>query len=139
MGRLSSAKIFYGLDFDENNDANIILSNDPEEKYTIACGFPKPTIPYDAFDNHAVYCVFWKKKRELIDISGCEVDLHGYEDEPRYFIAIKSSITTVYQGDVKTVVLAEVQSDWDLKIKDFCDKIGVQYSQPSWKLVSYYG
>ncbi len=139
MGRSATAYIFYGIDFDESSDDHITLSSEPEEQYAVNCGFPKPSVPYDSFANQEIHRAFWTKKQELMEASDCTIETYGYGDEPYYFIAIKSSVITAWQGDSIPVNLPEIPSDWNQKLKDFCDKLGVQYSPPSWKLVSYYG
>lgn len=135
MGQSTNAILFYGIAGEE-------------EGYPWNWGKEYDESDYESDEESKVaahfnidpknYTEVWAKQREL----SCELDTHCSGDYPMYFVCVKESKEVAYRGDV---VRVELQTDpiilqrWDAEIKEYCDLMGIEYTQPDWFMVSYWG
>jgi hypothetical protein len=71
----------------------------------------------------------------------CTIDIHGYGNEPEYYVALKSSILTAHRGYPEEVKsnLWEPSPEAKEKLKKFCEEMKIPWQDPKWYLASYWG
>lgn len=58
---------------------------------------------------------------------------------PMYFIAVSGTKQTTRRGDVDEVEFTSVSADEIQALREFCDKTGIEWQEPRWRLMSYWG
>ncbi len=134
MGNSATAKMFWGFPIDSDSEDKERV-RDWEEKYTAAKGCPAPAGEF----NRDTYRAWLDKKQPLMKAAGCDVGSHGYEYEDDY-VCIAASEVSVEWGEARRLdSLYVVQPEWEAKLKDFCEALGLTYQEPGWYLVVHYG
>jgi hypothetical protein len=157
MGVSTDAYLFWGFSGDDYTCwANIGLSyDDPayapegdeadalddwEEIYAERKGVLLPTMPFSKEPEvEKVYHAFWDAKHRLIKECGCKIDYHCHSNYGIPFVAISDSITCACRGEPKEIILLEIKPEWEMKLREFCDVMGIQWQEPKWWLASYWG
>lgn len=68
-----------------------------------------------------------------------EIGWHCSGDYPMHYLSPKDAGKSASRGYPEVVDSLEVKPEWDGQIKEFCEVMGIRYSQPKWYLVSYWG
>lgn len=124
--------------------------DDPEERYAVACGVPRPTVefPENEHDNsakakaaRAEYLEFWDKRDNVYKRAGCKLVYHCSDECTMHGVAITASVLEASRGNPEQVKSLETYPEWEQKLAAFCDKMGinVKKQKPKWWLVSYWG
>lgn len=141
MSTSTDAILFYGIDLGEDLDIDEIARN---------CGFDPDDEDYefDTLDNFylkkiGIYrgedenYVEWGKRKELA-LNGVGDGRHCSGYYPMHYISIGTHYEA-YRGHPTEVTNLGINSDWDDKIKKYCETIGIPFSKPKWILASYWG
>jgi hypothetical protein len=145
MGTSTNAYLFFGIDhvYDDDGDNPIPwkVENDEEASDFIAqkYGLNSPTCEYNG--NEKLYSDYWNKKSDLMESIPCEIDCHCSDGYPIYFIALKDKYKIALRGYGTTIEpnFLDVTDKQKQQLKEFGEKIGVDCSNPKWRLVSYWG
>lgn len=138
MGVSTDGMLYYGFTLDE--DEEWFEDDEDLDWEDIACerlGGPNPPdVPYEG--NEKVHSQFWNKKHAFIESLAVRMGYHCSCEYSMYFVYINTSYTRAARGypeDLgKTLPVAE--DTWDAAIKDFCEKMGIEYKEPHWELAS---
>jgi hypothetical protein len=125
-------------DDDDSDDDSDDDEFDWEEVYAEAMGVPCPDAEYGD-DTKPIYQAYWKRKREIIEASGCTFGSHCSGDCPMDYVAVVESETTARRGYPEEITSLEVKPDWEPKLREFCEKLNIPWGEPKWWLVSYWG
>lgn len=156
MGVSTNGILFYGIDLGEDFEYDREALPFTDEQYGVweedgkewedlwaaLHGVFGPSVEYGE-ENKEVFHAYWDKKGELEKTSPCEVDLHCSYEYPIYYVALRGANFTAYRGSPEEVSLdfpdGMTKEEADAKIKEFCEKMGLPYSQPKWYLASLWG
>jgi len=74
-----------------------------------------------------------------IDSDG-PVDLLSWQasEGAEYAFALITAKHETDWDDILTIPYLHIESDWVWKLKEFCEKADIKYTQPSWHLAAYY-
>lgn len=144
MGISCDAILFFGFPFGEEDDP--ILGGDEdgeswESKLYALSGVKMPEESYDEKDAKLKerYHAAWDAQRAVLKKEVCEIDTHATGDYPMPFVCIKATKTTAYLGDPKKIETPKTDpKEWIEALRTFCDKLGIEWQEPAWYLVSYY-
>lgn len=145
MGVSTDGILFYGICIDpeevevpwhsEEDDGD-----GPEIHYAAKMGVKEPEDEYS--DKPGVkekYSKYWDEKQRINKESGCKVVWHCSWECPMFGLAISASTRTASRGYPTEIKAVEVDENWDVCLKDYCEKMDVEYEQPKWWLVSMWG
>lgn len=141
MSVSTNAILFYGIDLGEDLDIDEIARNcglDPDDEdyeFNTLDDFYLKKIGIERGEDEDY--VEWKKRKELALNGVCD-GRHCSGDYPMYYVSIGSHYEA-YRGHPTEVTNLEINSDWDDKIKTYCETIGIPFSKPKWLLASYWG
>lgn len=110
-----------------------------EDLYAARMGFPRPNVEYTT-ESKPLFNEYWDQRRELVKACTCEVEMYCSLEYTMWFACIKTSKYHVYRGYETEIPngLAS-QPEWMQELKDFCELMGLEYRDPKWLLVSYWG
>lgn len=125
MGVSTDAVLFYGFGLedeygDEVGDIDWFFSDDSD-----ACVY----IDEEVLVRTGKSCKEW-------DV---EFGFHCHIDAPIWYICVAGVTSNRGFATEITAATLKVGEDWDSRLKDFCDAMGIKYKQPAWWLVSYWG
>jgi hypothetical protein len=143
MGVTTDAILFFGIDLgeDEGEFAWLDSEKDLDASDYIAekMGVPRPDCEYSG--NEQLYSAYWKKKREIMEQLGCDIDYHCTSELPLYYVYLTDFIITANRGYPEKVsqVTVRYPSEENIeKLKRFCELCDIDWEQPSWHLASYW-
>lgn len=98
-------------------------------KCGISCGEEGPT---DAD--------YMSRRDEAVAASGCCIGEHGYLSSESLFYAAISASMKKHSGPwgFRQFEPVFVQPDWNTRIKQFCEVMGISWSEPRWRLTACY-
>lgn len=131
--------LFYGflLENDPEEWEAPFNTDDWEEVYCAKKGLPAPADPYEG--RESLFKEYWTAKRDLLKEANAKLSAHCSGDYPMWYVCVNASETTANRGYPQQIDNLNVGPDWHAKLKDFCDTLGIEYQQPRWWLVSYWG
>lgn len=148
MGMTSAGILFYGITFTEEEEEKLVFPWDkdgeelePEEWFAKKLGIIEPEEEYEYSSlTHEEYSKYWAEVRKVGETMKCELVHFGELDsETSFAIGVKKSVLVADGWDTKEVTTLEIKNEWKYQLKEFCEKAGIEYKDPKWWLVSYYG
>ena len=145
MGVSTDGILFYGICLEEEAEipwegADEGDVDDVESYYASKAGVKPPEEEYsDDPKVKELYHEYWEAKNKAHEASKCDVVHHCSYDYPMFGLAVKESVESANRGYPQEVKSIAVQEDWDSLLKDYCEKMDVEYVQPKWWLVSMWG
>ena len=149
MGRYVNGSLFYGISFEEpdEEDGYHLPWMNKESDYDFEEWFIEnhtnlkdPSEWEDRGKHEDEWDAYYQERHRLLGTVPVEIGFCRFDEEYLGYIAVKGVNFSYDEG--LTQILPEqlaVQPDWDRKIKDFCEKYGIPYMQPTWNLVLLYG
>lgn len=134
MGQSTDAILWYGFEYGEMppwGDA------DDEEWMASALGEEPPTTEYNEYTCEE-YRAYWTRKRAVIKTAGVEIVTHCSGDYPMHGLGVL--VITSYRGDPHDVTnhIAQDTAEAAARLKDFCKKAGLEWTEPRWHLASHW-
>ena len=68
-----------------------------------------------------------------------EIVLHCHDSVPMYLLAVRGTVKTAYRGVVEKVENFDVDPAKIEAARAWCSARGIEWKDPSWLLVSYWG
>lgn len=138
MSVSTNAILFYGFMLgDEDGWDGPFDPEEWEEVYCIKNGLTEPDEEYE--DHETEFQEFWRKVSKLRERAGCEIDSHCSNDFPQYYVCVTKSRTTANRGYPAEIKSLDVDPNWKIVLKEFCTVMDIEYQEPRWWLVSYWG
>lgn len=83
----------------------------------------------------------YEARKKAAAEAAVEVGSHCYIDASMLYVALQGTVQMAWRGSVVNadVTLSCSKEEADEKIKNFCEKMGLEYTEPAWRLVSYWG
>lgn len=81
---------------------------------------------------------YFQEKNALIAALPCEVVIVGHHNDPYYALTIRGVGFAKFSYDDTAIVLPPLNPQWDVWLKQWCDKYEFTYRDPSWHLAPYY-
>lgn len=128
MGKAPRADIIYGFSsISQGSVEDGFLPYDPDTYATLY-------EPYDFGEDG--WPAEYKRRTDGKDVeeSGCIIGIHGYSDDPGYYVGIKASHISG-DWDSETTLNPEhfaTMHSWDAKLAEFCKVMDIPYQQPKW-------
>lgn len=77
-------------------------------------------------------------------VDGCQLVTHQSDEFPMHVLAFEGSAIEASRGNPQKIAPPELislaeRSVANKKLREFCDKHGVPWSEPAWLLFSYWG
>jgi hypothetical protein len=77
-------------------------------------------------------------RRALLEAGGVDVEMAGYEDNLISLIVIRESYIRAEWSEIKPLKSLEAKPEWDQKLHDWCELMGVEWREPGWYVASLY-
>ena len=140
MGADASAAIIYGFPFEGENFEfdDESYREDPEVWLAQFQGLPEPDGDCDT--NEDAWRKYWDARSNLPITFECEGDMmSGYTNT---YLCIRASRLDGSWDEGTEIPVDHVKpppSEWNVLLKAFCEKAGVEFKQPRWYLIASYG
>lgn len=85
------------------------------------------------------YEKYWKEDQTFHKALPIEINTSSTYEYPILFISIKGAIFSADWGDFTEITTLNIAPEWDNILKEYCDKLGINYEQPRWYLTAFYG
>jgi len=85
---------------------------------------------------------YYERRKKVQDQILCDIGFHCSDSYSMPYIYYKGAGAYASRGytvDISGMILTMPNPEWDIEIKSFCEKIKVNYTQPKWYLVSWWG
>ena len=137
MGSDATAILFYGICLDECLELPWETDDDTDDSayYASKMGINEPGVEYSE-ETKGEFVKYWEKREEVNKKSKCEVILHCSGDEAMYVMALSDSTQKADWGEPLELQKLESQPEWDGLLKDYCEKMDIEYIDPKWFLVA---
>lgn len=141
MGVSTDGIIAFGFQVGDEDETPAFLENvedhDFEEVQARDLGLEKPTTTnYD----DPVWSAYWKAKRERIPAEHPADLVHHCSGEyPMYFLAVPGTEVKANRGYPKAFSLPVITDEQINALRLWCEKHGVEWQEPKWHLMSYWG
>jgi len=140
MTTSTNALLYYGFTFlDEDEDEppwNIEGDDiDSDEWLCNKLGGPKEPDVTFCHDTKPQYSEYWAAKKKFIDELPIIIDAHCYIDSPMWFICFRRSHHSASRGyptQLGDSIIAF--ADWAKTLKEYCEKLGIEWQKPQWEL-----
>jgi hypothetical protein len=138
MGVSTDAILFWGITFEEGADYLDDIDDRAEEaeEEDEAREVPRPEdrgdIRSPEWEEWRGRFWAWKKEQPT-------VGRHCSGDYPMYYVTVGGSERRASRGSAVEVTSLEVEPGWGPKLKAYCERLGLPWSEPKWWLVSYWG
>lgn len=139
MSQSHDSRLFYGICIGED-----LGELDPFSTNDDWIEFKGPKKPLDTHGERYDSAEWdsWRTQKYLFKQSDkfVEIEIYGYIDEPKYRVTGKE--INVYGSrpyEINVEILQMNMESYDQSIKEFCEKYGIEYQQPKWYLVNYWG
>lgn len=76
---------------------------------------------------------YWEKSTELAIKGVTGIGWGCAEGCEKYYVRISDAGVSSYWGDIEEIDFI-VKPEWNEQLKDFCEKVGLEYKQPKWYL-----
>lgn len=123
-----------GYDVDEDSDGFLAYA---------LCGIEKPKEEWVDGGENQNYRDYWDAKREALKNYGVEVVTHCSYDYPMYLLAISPSKVRANRGYPQTILRSDMDrpeaDNWQEKLRDACEKLGIEPAAGEWILCSLWG
>jgi len=146
MGVSTDAILCWGIDLGEETPwadkaEELGFDTDDLEDFFafVFCGVEKPKEAWVADGENESYSAYWKAKREALKAYGVELVTHCSYDYPMHILAISASETRANRGDPQTITSLDVNPEWSPKLKEACEKLGIDPEDGQWVLCSLWG
>ena len=150
MGVSTNAIVYYGIEFGDEfpiseetfEEYEHVDASDWEELLAVKQGVEHPGEWKDDEETKKKFNDFWEKQRNIVKKFGVTIGTHCSDEYPMYYIAVEESHIIANRGFPKELDVYKfsiLTSMWDIKIREFCELMGIEYSQPKWMLCSYWG
>lgn len=96
-------------------------------------GIPEPEgEDYDALE----WPEYWAKQRAFVAAFPLDMQTHCSGECPMYFLCVSGTKVMAYRGDAVSVSTPEVAPERIAAMREFCDKYGIEWQEPSWQIFS---
>lgn len=144
MGISTNAVLFFGFTFAEGDDCLGNFLGDWEMEYAGKKGLAAPDFDFpedgdpDRDAKKKLWREYWDAVNELIGASGCKMDAHCSSEYPMWYVCVGISEKTASRGNPLELALEDlvVGDDWVIMLRDFCDKVGIEWEEPKWWMAS---
>jgi hypothetical protein len=137
MGVDADAILFWGILIDPDETDGEALSDraDDIEKEDRNRELPQPE---DRSDIRSPEWEAWRTKfwqwRERQGHFGTYCDY----DDPKHYVSLREAEREVALGEAKEIRDLAVDPTWEPRLRDYCRRLGVDWTEPKWWLVSRY-
>jgi hypothetical protein len=155
MSRRAYGILFYGIPY-ESGEWKISEKDSEEDlgpcdivwRYLKQKGeneCPAPGFFYrsDLAEQDPAYKQEWEdyfKRKKVWDAKQCNVNKAGFSDGDTYYLYIEASYRKSMWGEMVTIEnLLARDLEWDLKLRECVEALGLPWKEPGWYLTSYYG
>jgi len=139
MSISSDAILFFGIIPDADMlPADVDLFKLADD-FTVLCSPPKPT---SEDLNDAAWAAWRKKNAEFKRLGvGVTCGIFCSSSDPITYIALEALCYVAFRGSVVTINPAKMEptAKQIASLREFCDEAGVQWTEPGWHMVSYFG
>jgi hypothetical protein len=139
MSTSTDAILFYGIQYEDGTEFTWYEQYDSvDEWYAEKMGLPVPRGEYDERE----YEKYLKARRPILAKMGVEVGYHCSAEYPMTYIAITGTETIASRGypeEIDPKKMIEPPPDQIQKLRDFIELAGLEWAEPRWWLVSYWG
>lgn len=140
MGVSTNAILFYGVHFEEGTEFpwDEGDDNDVDGWYAEKMGVPRPEGEY----NEKAYDKYRDERRPLLDKMGVEVGSHCSDKCPMPYISVRGTEVLACRGypeEIDPKKLVQPSPKQIQALKDFLELAGLEWEEPKWWLVSYWG
>ena len=139
MGQSTDAILFWGILVDQDEcECPWSYSEDMEWEGVYAqrkAGICEPSNDFsDA--TRTKYHEYLDKRGAIVKESGCIIDSHCSGDYPMHYVAMRASQLEAHRGFPKKVESLSIDENWEQLLQSFCEIMEIEWSLPSWYLVS---
>ncbi len=151
MGTSTDAIVYWGFEVGEdtihplNDNPTFERSYEWDDVYAEKKGLVRPEFvrrnepgfeEYDKADDE-----YREAKVALVDPIGCTIDHHCHIEHPMHYVAVEASVKCANRGYPEELEddALKVGEDWREKLQEFCRVLGIEFKEPKWHLVSYWG
>lgn len=154
MGTSTDAILCWGIKLSEEDGERLPWADRAEElgfdeddyedylAYAL-CGIEPPKEPYVDGAQNQNYKDYWAAKREALKECGIELVTHCSYDYPMYILAISPSKVQASRGYPQTILRSDMgrpeTDNWQEKLSDACQKLGIEPAAGEWILCSLWG
>ena len=82
---------------------------------------------------------YWERKREAVAAFPVDIITHCSYDYPEYFIAVRGTEQRARRGYPEKLEVPEVGRAKIEAMREFCEKHGIEWEEPSWHIFSLWG
>jgi hypothetical protein len=82
---------------------------------------------------------YWQKRRKAVEAFPLDMIMHCSLECPMWFLAIRGTEQRVNRGYVEPVKQVAVTGEQIAALKAFCEKYGIEWQEPAWHIMSYWG
>lgn len=143
MGMSLKAELCYGFPLlqgeDEDPDGTKLTWLHDEmfhEEEADAAGIVRPDHKPDYKDPE--WTEYFKRKNALQKSLPCAVDPVGHYNDSYFVLTIRGVGFSKHARDDTAIVIPAIDPQWDVWLKQWCEKYEFTYHDPSWHLVPYY-
>jgi hypothetical protein len=140
MGLSSDAILFYGLELGEDSPFIGQDVDDIETSWNNEHGCPEPP---DSKDYRGAEWKAWRKEKDEWEKTGngIRVGCHCCDGDPIEYVTLMAHEYTAFRGHAEKVDPAKLEPTQEQKdsLLEFCEKYGIDCSEPGWFLVSWMG
>jgi hypothetical protein len=139
----TDAMLYYGFTFLDEDENDPPWKKEDDEDYDVEdwlcekLGGPTPPASEWSEELQEEFSNYWKAKRKFIEELPIMIGWHCYIDEPMYFICIRDSHHKASRGypqklggDVVSLL------GWNVVMREYCDRLGINWQKPQWELAS---
>jgi hypothetical protein len=149
MGQSTNAILCWGIQVGEEDslpwddkaeEMGYDGGNDDEFLADALCGIKKPKDEWEDGGENKVHRDYWTVKKEALEAYGIELVWHCSGEYPMYILAIAASEKTARRGYPETIVRTDMDrpeaDNWQEKLNEACEKLGIEPSAGEWILCS---
>jgi hypothetical protein len=145
MGTSTDGILFFGIDLGE---CGFLWEEWLEENETddidmyvaFRLGVKEPQCEYSEATK-SEYNKYFGAKRAVLKESGCSIEYHCSYDYPMFYVCLSDKRKRASRGYPEAIdkEFLRVTNEDVEKLKTFCEKVGIEWQEPSWMLTSLWG
>lgn len=128
MGTSTNAIIAFGFQLGEEGETPPFLQSEEDEEFD-----------FDEIRARELGVTEKYPTREQLAAHPADLVWHCSSDYPMYFLAVNGTQVEAYGGCPKSFKLPEISEEQIAALKAWCEKNGVEWQEPAWHLMSYWG
>jgi hypothetical protein len=101
-------------------------------------GVVHPTEDYSE-ETKELYCAYWDAKHNALENVGVGIEHYGTSEYPAYILYSKKvSVGEIWDCTKLDPEDLEVSQEEIDRLRNFCEKYGISYTEPAWLVSGYY-